>query len=96
MFHAWITHWAVARASLTMPRLHYTWSHLLYATEPYMMDEARATNTRMVKMRTNPFLHMHEPIWRLECPFLNHDVRDKRANRRTEHGERPTYQIKHF
>ena len=54
-------------------------------------DEARA-----VKMRANPFWRIREPIWRLEHPCLNRDTRNERANRRTEHGEHPTYQIKHF
>ena len=26
---------------------------------------------------------------------LNHEARNERANQRTEHGERPTYQIEH-
>ena len=43
-----------------------------------------------------PVWHVCEPVWRLERPFLNHDVHDERANRRTEHGYRPTYQTEHF
>ena len=31
-----------------------------------------------------------------ERPFLNHGACDERVNRRTEHGEHPTYQIKYF
>ena len=58
-------------------------------------DEARATNVRTVEMRANPFWRVREPIWCLERPFLNRDARDERANQRTEHGERPTYQIEH-
>ena len=34
-----------------------------------------------------------EPIWRLGSPLLDRDARDERANRRTEHGEHPIYQI---
>ena len=59
-------------------------------------DEARATNARTVKMCANPFWRAREPIWRLERLFLNRGARDERANRRTEHGEHPTYQIKYF
>ena len=59
-------------------------------------DEARATNARMVEMRANPFWHAREPVWRLDRPFLNRGAPDKHADRRTDHGERPTYQIKHF
>ena len=92
MCHAWITHWTVARASVTIPRLHYTWSRLLEATELYLTDKARATNIRAVEMCMNPFWRVREPVWRLERPFLNHDVRDRRA----EYGKLPTYQIKHF
>ena len=58
-------------------------------------DEARATNARTVEMRANLFWRARKPVWRLERPFLNCGVRDERTNRRTEHGERPTYQIKH-
>ena len=57
-------------------------------------DEARATNARMVEMRTNLSWRAREPVWRLEHPFLNPDARDERANRRTEHGKQPIYQIK--
>ena len=59
-------------------------------------DEARVTIVRAVKMRADPFWRIREPVWRLEHPFLNRDVRNERANRRTEQGEHPTYQIKHF
>ena len=79
MCHAWITHWTVTRAPLTMPRRRST------------RDEARA-----VEMHANPFWHVRKPVWRLERLFLNRDARNERANRRTEHGEHPTYQIKHF
>ena len=58
-------------------------------------DEARATNAHTVEMRVNPFWHSREPVWRLEYLFLNRGERDERMNRRTKHGERPTYQIKH-
>ena len=57
-------------------------------------DEARATNARTVEMRANPFWCAREPVWRLEHLYSNRDARDERANRRTEHGERSTYQIK--
>ena len=79
MCHAWITHWTVTRAPLTMPR------------RPSTRDEART-----VKMHANPFWRIREPVWRLKRPFLNRDARNKRPNQRTEHGEHPTYQIKHF
>ena len=59
-------------------------------------DEAHATNARTVEMRANPFWRAGKPIWHLERPFLNGGARNERTNRRTEHGERPTYQIKHF
>ena len=59
-------------------------------------DEARATNARTVEMRENPFWRIHEHDWRLERPFLNRNACDERMNQRTEYGERPTYQIKHF
>ena len=57
---------------------------------------ARATNARMVEMHANPFWHACEPVWRLERLFLNRGMCSLCTNRRTEHGERPTYQIKHF
>ena len=57
-------------------------------------DEARATNARMVGTRANLFWRAREPVWRLECPYSNRGAHDERANQRTEHGERPTYQIK--
>ena len=59
-------------------------------------DEARATNARMVEMHANPFWRTREPVWRLEHPFLNRGAHDEHANQRTEHSERPTYQINHF
>ena len=59
-------------------------------------DEACATNARTVEMRANPFWRAREPVWHLERPFLNRGARDECANQRTEHGEHPTYQIKHF
>ena len=57
-------------------------------------DEAHATNARMVEMRANLSWRAREPIWRLGSPLLDRDARDERANRRTEHGEHPIYQIK--
>ena len=48
----------------------------------------------MVEMRANLSWRAREPIWRLGSPLLDHDARDERANRRTEHGEHPIYQIK--
>ena len=80
MCHAWITHWAVNRAPLTMPRRRSTRdarTHGRNAHEPF-------------------FWRIREPIWRLERPFSNCDARNERVDRRTEHGEHPTYQIKHF
>ena len=52
-------------------------------------------NARMVEMRANLSWRAREPIWRLGGPLLDRDARDERANRRTEHGEHPIYQIKH-
>ena len=77
MCHAWITHWTVARAILTMSR-------------------RRSTCDERTHGRDAPNLswHAREPVWRLERPFLNRAARDERANRRTEHGEQPIYQIK--
>ena len=57
--------------------------------------QARATNARTVEMHANRFWHAREPVWRLKRPFLNCGARNERGNRRTEHGEHPTYQIKH-
>ena len=73
-------------------------SHLTVTRAPQRCpdDEARATNARTVEMHANPFWCAREPVWRVKNPFLNHGVRDERANRRTEHGECPTYQIKHL
>ena len=79
---AWITHWTIARAILTMSRRRCP------------DDEARATNARMVEMHANLSWRAREPVWRLERPFLNCDASDERTNRRTEHGEQPIYQIK--
>ena len=67
---------------------------LLGLPRRYPDDEARATNARTVEMRANPFWCAREPVWRLERPYSNRDARNKRANRRTEHGEQSTYQIK--
>ena len=47
-------------------------------------------------MRANLSWRAREPVWRLERPFLNRDVHDERANRRTEHGEQPIYQNQAF
>ena len=69
---------------------------LLGLPQRFPDDEARATNARMFEMRVNPFWRARKPIWRLKRLFLNRDACDERANQRTEHGERPTYQIKHF
>ena len=82
MCHAWITHWTVARTILTMSRRRCP------------DDEARATNARMIEMCANLSWRAREPVWRLERSFLNHDARDERANRRTEHGEQPIDQTK--
>ena len=43
-----------------------------------------------------PVWRIREHVWRLECTFSNHDVRDECADRRTEHGDQPTYQTEHF
>ena len=96
MCHAWITHGTVSRAYLTVSRLHYTWSHLLWANESHLTDEARAMNVHVIKNACKPIWHVCEPVWRLKRPFLNRDMRNKRANRRTEHGDRSTYQTEHF
>ena len=73
-------------------------THQTARRAPLTMLRRRSTHNeaRMVEMRANPFWHVREPFWRLEHPFLNRDTRNERANRRTEHGEHPTYQIKHF
>ena len=78
MCHAWIAHWTVARATLTMSRRRST----------------RDKRTHGQNVREPFFWHAREPVWRLERPYSNHGVRDERVNQRTEHGERPTYQIK--
>ena len=73
-------------------------THWTVTRDPLTMPRRRSTRdeARAVEMRVNPFWRVREPVWRLESLFLNRDVRNKRANRRTEHGEHPTYQIKHF
>ena len=77
MCHAWIAHWTVARATLTMSRRRSTRD-----------ERTHGRNAR------EPLFGAHrEPIWR-ERPYSNHGARDERANQRTEHGERSTYQIK--
>ena len=43
-----------------------------------------------------PFLVCTRAYLPPRAPFLNCGKRDERANQRTEHVERPTYQIKHF
>ena len=60
------------------------------------MSRRRSTRDERTHGRDarEPFWRAREPVWRLKRPFLNRDARDERANRRTEHGERPTYQIK--
>ena len=78
MCHAWIAHWTVARATLTMSRRRSTRDERMHGR-----------NAR------EPFWRAREPAWRLKRPYSNHGARDERANQRTEHGERPTYQIKH-
>ena len=78
MCHAWITHWTVARAVLTMSRRRSTRderTHGRDAREPLLA-------------RTRAYLAPRGPL-------LDRDARDERANRRTEHGEHPIYQIKH-
>ena len=77
MCHAWIAHWTVARATLTMSRRRSTRD-----------ERTHGRNAREL------FWHAREPIRRLECLYSNHGTRDERANQRTEHGERSTYQIK--
>ena len=42
-----------------------------------------------------PVWHILEPNWHLERPFLNRDAREDRANQRTEHDDRSTYQTEH-
>ena len=60
--------------------------------------DGRSTRSERTRGRNarKPFWRVREPIWHRECLFLNRNARDERANRRTEHGERPTDQIKYF
>ena len=64
-----------------------------YPDDVQTMEHARRTHARSERART-PFWRAREPVWRPERPNSNRDARDERANRRTEHGERLTYQIK--
>ena len=83
MCHAWIAHWTVARATLTMFRRRST------------RDECtHGRNARTVGMCANPIWCAREPVWRLKRPYSNHGAQDERANQKTEHGKRSTYQIK--
>ena len=79
MCHAWIAHWTVARATLTMSRRRST------------HDE----RTQGRKRARTFFWRAREPVWRLERPYSNRGARDERANQRTEYGKQTTYQIKH-
>ena len=71
MCHAWIAHWMVARATLTMSRRLST------------HDE----RTQGRKRARTFFWRAHEPVWRLERLYSSRGARDERANQRTEHGE---------
>ena len=64
-----------------------------YPDDVQTMEHTRRTHTRSERART-PFWRAREPVRRPERPNSNRDARDERANRRTEHGERLTYQIK--
>ena len=67
--------------------------YLGYPDDVQTMEHARRTHARSERART-PFWRAREPVWRPERPNSNRDARDERVNRRTEHGERLTYQIK--
>ena len=77
MCHAWITHWRVARAVLTMSRRRSTRDERTHGRD------AR----KSLLARTRAYLAPREPAF-------GRDARGERANRRTEHGEHPIYQIK--
>ena len=64
-----------------------------YPDDVQTMEHARRTHARSERART-PFWRACEPVWRPERPNSNRDTCDERANRRTEHGEQLTYQIK--
>ena len=77
MCHAWIAHWTVARATLTMSRRQSTRderTHGWNACEP------------LFGAHVSPF---GASSARIQIMAL-----DERANQRTEHGDRSTYQIK--
>ena len=63
-----------------------------YPDDVQTTNHARRTHARPRCARTS--FGAREPVWRLKRPFLNHDARDERPNRRTEHGEQPIHQIK--
>ena len=79
MCHAWITHWTVTRAPLTMTRRRSTRNERTHG-----------------RNECEPFLAHTRARLAPRAPVLNRDMRNESANRRTEHGEHPTYQIKHF
>ena len=80
MCHAWITHWTVTRAPPTIPK-----------RRSMSNERTHGRNAR------EPFLARTRDRLAPRGPFLNRGARDKspnrrteRANRRNEHGERPT------
>ena len=64
-----------------------------YPDDVQTTKHARRTHARSERAQTF-FWRAREPVWLLERPYSNHGARDERTNQRTEHGERPTYQIK--
>ena len=79
MCHAWITHWTVTRAPLTISRRRSTRDECMHV--PNVCE---------------PFLARTRALLAPRAPVLNCDARNKCGNQRPEHGEHPTYQIKHF
>ena len=78
MCHAWITHWTVVWATLTMSRRRSTRDERTHGRE---------------RART-PFGAHVSPFGAPSAQIRIVTRVDERANRRTEHGEQPTYQIK--
>ena len=80
MCHAWIAHWTVARATLTMSRRRSTRderTHGRNACEPLFGAHVSPFGALSARIR-----------------IMARVTYDERANQRTEHGERSTYQIK--
>ena len=65
MCHAWIAHWTVARATLTMSR-------------PRSTHDGR---TQGRKRARTFFWGAREPVWRLERPYSSRGARDECANK---------------